>query len=235
MSQLTTVGFEPPVDFPVEPYEKVHLCLTKYKDLNKAQWHLFALGWNGLAYRYRALAECDQAFTASIKLSASPIPEVRYEQGKSFFGFFTNSVSAVSSFFFSMYCVASILDVNNFPVTRPEDLNVYPKDVEDRFQRYFGGETLQKNMTWCLKESMYWKLNDIHRVLMHRGMPPRRFHKGGDLHDKTTMPSNLPASSDKWKLDLPVDESSTNSHRQWLSNALDRLVSSAADFCGKRL
>lgn len=60
MPKLTTVGFEPPSDFPVEAYETVHLYLTKYKDTNKAQWQLFSLGWNGLAYRYRALVEYDQ-------------------------------------------------------------------------------------------------------------------------------------------------------------------------------
>ncbi len=235
MPKLTTVGFEPPSDFPIKPYEAVHLCLKKYKDINKTQWQLFALGWNGLAYRYRALVEYDQEFTASIRVSTSPPPEERYDQGKSFFGFFVNSISAIYCFFFSMYCIGSILDPNRFPTIEPNDLSIYPKGVADLFHHCFRGDDLQQDMEWCLKESTYWKINNIHRVLMHRGMPPRRFHKGGELHDITTMPSNLPAPSDHWQFDLPVDEWITASYRQWLSIALGRLVNSASIFCNKRL
>jgi len=232
---LTTVGFEPPSDFPIEAYETVHLYLNKYKDINKTQWQLFALGWNGLAYRYRALVEYDQEFTALIRVSASPPPEERYEQGRSFFGFFANSISAIHCFFFSMYCMASILDPGIFPTAGTNDLGVYPKDIADKFRECFAGDALQEDMAWCLKESTYWKINNIHRVLMHRGMPPRRFHKGGELHDVTTMPSNLPTPSDQWQFDLPVDEWITASHRQWLSVALGRLVNSASKFCSKKL
>lgn len=134
-----------------------------------------------------------------------------------------------------MYCMASILEPGKFRTAGPDDLGVYPKEIADKFHEYFPGDALQEAMAWCLKESAYWKINDIHRVLVHRGMPPRMFHKGGDLHDITTMPSNLPALSDHWQFDLPVDEWITASRRQWLSVALGRLANSASEFCGKRL
>lgn len=171
----------------------------------------------------------------SIQTILSPPPEERCDQGKSFFSFFVNSISAISCFFFSMYCIGSMLDPNRFPTIEPNDLSIYPKHIADLFHHCFRGDDLQQDMEWCLKESSYWKINNIHRVLMHRGMPPRRFHKGGELHDITTMPSNLPAPSDHWQFDLPVDEWITASYRQWLSIALGRLVNSASIFCDKRL
>jgi len=62
-----------------------------------------------MAYRYRALAEYDEEFTASVMVSTSPAPEERYRQGKTLFWFFVNAVSVIECFFYSANCIASIL------------------------------------------------------------------------------------------------------------------------------
>jgi hypothetical protein len=236
MPKLNTVGFTPPPDFPVEAYNKVHQYLNKYKDTHKVQWSLFSSGWNGLAYRYRAMAEYDERFTTSVKeFGNSPPPEERYEQGKALFGFFTNAVSVIDCFFFSIYCIASILQPNVFPVSQSGDLEFTPTDFARRFDTKFQNYSLSVATQQCLRDSTYWKINDIRRVLIHRGMPPRKFYQGGERHGMATMPTNLPAPSDQWQFDFPVDEQTTKMFREWLSNTLVGLMDSADKFCAIKL
>jgi hypothetical protein len=235
MAKLTTVGFTAPPDFPAEAYNKLHSCLNKYKDTHRVQWTLFSLGWNGLAYRYRALAEYDEQFTISVNLSNSPPPEERYKQGKAFFGFFVNAISAIDCFFFSTYCMASILKPDVFPLTKSSDLEFSPANVASKFRAEFSQEPLLTEMKRCIKHSTYWEINDIRRVLTHRGMPPRKFYAGGERNGMATMPTNLPAPSDQWQFDLPVDAQTTTSLRQWLCDTIKGLVAAANDFCNRKL
>ena len=235
MVKLNTVGFEAGPDFPTEVYNKIHSCLNKHKDTHKTQWALFGLGWNGLVYRYRALVEYDEDFTQSIKISASPPPEERYKQGKAFFGFFVNALSVIECFFFSAYCIASILEPDEFSVSKCDDLESQPRDTKERFDAKFHDDRLTAAMQRCLHESTYWKMNDVRRVLLHRGMPPRRFYKGGERDGMTTMPKNLPAPSDQWQFDFPVDAETTKSCRQWLSQILKELIEALDEFCTLRL
>ena len=236
MSKLTTVGFEPPPDFPTEGYNKVHLRLNKYKDTHNVQWGLFGLGWNGLAYRYRAMAEYDEEFTNSVKISGnSPPPDERYKQGKAFFGFFTNAVSVIECFVFSIYCIASILKPSVFPVSQSSDLEFTPREFTKTFDANFQNDSLSATMQQCLNDSTYWKMKDIRRVLIHRGMPPRKFYRGGERDGMATMPTNLPAPSDQWRFDFSVDENTTAMFRKWLGDTLKGLIDSANDFCVSKL
>jgi len=236
MPKLNTVGFTPPPDFPVEAYNKVHQCLNKYKDTHEVQWTLFGLGWNGLAYRYRAMAEYDEEFTNSVKISGnSPPPEERYKQGKALFDFFVNAVSVIECFSFSIYCIASIIKPDVFPVSQSGDLEFTPTNFAERFDINFQNDSLSVAIQQCFHDSTYWKMNDIRRVLIHRGMPPRRFYKGGERNGMATMPTNLPAPSDQWRFDFSVDEQTTTMFRKWLGDALKELVDSSVDFCTGRL
>lgn len=236
MSKLTTVGFEPPPDFPAEGHNKVRLHLNKYKDTHQAQWGLFSLGWNGVVYRYRAMVEYDEQFTTSVKkFGSSPPFEERYQQGKAFFGFFTNAVSVIECFAFSIYCIASILKPSVFPVSQSSDLEFTLRVFTNTFEANFQNDSLSATMQQCLNDSTYWKMNDIRRVLIHRGMPPRKFYRGGERDGMATMPTNLPAPSDQWQFDLPIDTQTTALHRQWLSTTLTGLINAAGEFCSGRL
>jgi hypothetical protein len=58
---------------------------------------------------------------------------------------------------------------------------------------------------------------------------------GGERNGLATMPTNLPAPSDQWQFDLPVDAQTTASLRQWLCDTLRDLVDAANDFCNRKL
>jgi hypothetical protein len=179
-----------PPEFPAEAYNKVHSCLVKYGNPHPAQRKSFSLGWNGLAYRYRALIDYDEEFTTSVKISNSPPPQERYKQGKALFGFFTNAVSAIDCFFYSAYCMASILNPGAFPISRSKDLRFYPEDVAAKFSTNFPDDRLSIEMGLCLEEPSYKEMKNMRVVLTHRGMPPRAFYAGGDRNGTATMPKN---------------------------------------------
>jgi len=236
MSKLTSVGFIPPPDFPAEAHNNVHQRLNEYKDTQRKQLRLFRLGWNGLAYRYRAMAEYDDEFTASVKkFGNSPPFEERYKQGKALFGFFINAVSVIDCFFFSTYCMASILKPDDFPISQSKDLVFYKNPVMVKFNEHFPKEHLSKNMKRCLGADSYRQLNNIRKVLIHRGTPPRSFDVGGEHNGIATMPINPEAPSNQWQFDFPVDEHTTKMFREWLSDTLKDLIDSAADFCKRQL
>lgn len=233
--KLTSVGILMPPEFPAEMYNRVHSCLVKYGDTHPAQRKLFSLGWNGLAYRYRALVDYDEEFTTSVKISNSPPPEERYKQEKALFGFFVNTVSAIECFFYSTYCMASILNPNTFPISKSKDLKFYPVDVVKKFEAEFSGDPLLIQMRLCIDASIYNEMKDMRDVLTHRGMPPRAFYAGGDRNGMATMPENIKDPIDQWQFNLPVNARTTAIRRQWLDDMLKTLTAAAYDFCDQRL
>lgn len=234
-AKLTTVGFMMPPEFPAEAYDEVHSRLVKYKETHPIQWESFGLGWNGLAYRYRALAEYDEEFTASIMVSTSPAPEERYRQGKALFGFFVNAVSVIDCFFYSANCIASILKPNIFPLSKSEDLIIYPEKVKQRFAAEFSNDPLSNAMSLCVGNCLYKKMKPIRDVLTHRGAPPRKFYAGGDRDGLATMPNNVKAPVNQWQFDFAVDTGTTASRREWLSRILKDLIEAANEFCNREL
>lgn len=243
MQKLDTVGFIPPKDFPAKRYNNIHKCINEYKDthddqngLLKAQRSLFRLGWNGLAYRYRAMAEYDEQFTTYIKkFGNSPPPEERYQQGKAFFGFFANAVSVIDCFLYSTYYIASILKPDAFPLPKSATSVFYPASVASKFSENFPSDKLTKQIANCLNADDYRRMKKMRNVLSHRGMPPRRFYAGGERNGMATMPINPEASSDQWQFDFSVDERTTKMFREWLSDTLKGLVDSAEKFCASKL
>jgi len=232
---LTSVGFVVPSDFPSEAYERIHKLLVKYKDINRVQWQSFGLGWNGLAYRYRAMAEYDEQYGSSIKaFGNSPPSEERYKQGKALFGFFVSAVSTIECFFYSAYWVGAILAPGTFP-SDSKAIKLYPSDIAKKFEATFPEDSFSKQMIRCVCQSTYAEIKNVRDVLSHRGMLPRRFYKGGERNGMATIPANPKDLSDQWQYDLSIDEKTTATRRQWLSGELERLTSAASKFCERKL
>lgn len=235
-SKLTSTGFAMPSDFPLGLHDKIHGLLVNYKDTHPTQWMSFGSGWNGLAHRYRAMDEYHKEFMASItKHGNSPPPEERYGQERALFGFFTNAISTVDCFFYSTYWIGAILKPDEFPSDPIKLKYIYPRYVMERFNNNFTGDDLTNRMIVCVCEPTYSEIKDMRDVLGHRGMLPRRFYKGGERNGMATMPANPKDSSDLWRYDLSIDEKTTATRRQWLSDTLKDLTSVAADFCEKNM
>jgi hypothetical protein len=228
--------FRMPTDFPLEVHDKISGMLVKYKDTHPTQWLSFGVAWRGLKNRYRATDEYHKEFTDSImKHGNSPSPEERYGQERALFGFFTSAISTVDCFFYSTYWIGAILKPGEFPSDPKKLKYMYPRDVVERFNTNFPGDDLTNRMIVCVCEPTYNEMRDMRDVLGHRGELPRRFDRGGERDGMATMPTNPKDPSDQWRYDLSIDEKTTATRRQWLSDTLRDLTSVAADFCEKNM
>ena len=236
-TKTASLGFQMSLDFPMKSYKKVNECLTKHKDSHPIQWRSFGLGWNGVAYRYRAMTEYDKEFTKSVKsFGNSPQPEVRYEQGRALFGFFVNAVSTIECFFYATYCIASFLKPCDFSIQDPKALkSVSPANVEALFKVHFPKDALTTQMTKCVSEPAHTQIRDMRDVLSHRGMLPRNFYAGGERDGMATIPINPKDSPDIWKYDLPITEVTTALYRRWLCDNLTKLSQATDKFLRNRL
>lgn len=231
----TNLGIVMPFDFPIKPYNEVHQYLIKYHISKKVECTLLRIAWNGLGYRYRAMASHDEQFTTSVNKSNSPPPEERYIQENALFGFFINAVSGMECLFFSIYCMASLLDTNSFPVMESKELKFYPHNVKELFIKNYPNEGLSGLMKSFLDNIKWKELNDFRTVLFHRGIPPRSFYKGGERDGTATMPINPKESSHMWQYDFPIDEMTTSLYRHWLSTELINLLNCVEGFCKSKL
>ncbi len=233
---LSNVGFKMPPDFPSDIYLQVNTDLAKFKATHEDQQSSFGMGWNGVAYRYRSSIDYDREFTNSvIKYSNSPPHEERYNQERYLFGFFVNAISTLECFFFSNYCIASILKPMEFPMIRARNLKFYPSDVEENFNILFPSDSLSIKQTKCLKDPYFKKIKDMRDVLSHRGMPPRSFYRGGPRDGMATMPDNIRDLSTQWQFDFPIDQQTTSLPRAWLSTMLQELIEATVNFCNSNL
>lgn len=235
-TRLTSVGFVVPPDFPSEAHDRIHALLVKYKDTNPVQWRSFGFGWNGLAYRYRAMAEYDEQYTSLMQaFGNSPPPEERYKQGKALFGFSVSAVSAIECFFYSCYWVGAILKPSELPSSAKAVSRLYPVDIARIFVAVFPEDSFSQQMERCVHEPMHAEMREVRDALSHRGMLPRHFYRGGERNGMATMPTNPKDLSNEWQYDLLIDERTTAIRRQWLSGQLKNLTSAAISFCDRRL
>ena len=235
-TKLASLGFLMPDDFPAKPYENVHSSLGKYMDTHKAQWTSFGSGWNGVRYRYRAMAEYDEQFTTSIKNHGnSPPYEERYKQDNSLFGFFVCAVSTIECFFYSTYWIGVILKPKEFPSDFKSLEGLYAKTIAHKFNANFQGDALTEQMTQCVKNTMYTAMKNMRDVLSHRGNLRRAFHQGGERNGIATMPINPKDSPDKWQDDFSIDTDTTTLYHRWLRDNLTGLITATDNFCKQKV
>jgi len=187
------------------------------------------MGWNGVAYRYRALVEYDEEFTESISVSVSPPGEERYWQERAYFGFFTSALSVFECYFYSAYCIGSILEPNVFRMSQANHLRRYPKDVSKRYSAVFTNDPLSDRMASLILHDKFTEIDDRRNVLSHRGSIRRAFGLSA------TMPRNVTELPDQWDQGVSIDVNTTASLRQWISDELEGLVDAAALFCKAKL
>ncbi len=228
-------GIAMPLDFPLKTYNEIHLYLVKYGSSKKTEHTLFSVAWNGLGYRFRAMAEHDEKYILSTIKPKPHSHEDLYIQGNEFFSFFYCGVSALDCLFFSIYNIGSLLDTVTFPVMDAKELDIKRVDVKQKFRSKFTGDTLSISLTNIIKDPMCKGFYDYRNVLSHRGLLPRNIYAGGERDGTITIPINPRESSHNWIYDLPFDKDTTSSYRLWISTKLTNILSDVEVFCKSRL
>jgi hypothetical protein len=102
---LSAIELTVPDDFPAKQFEAVHNKLATYDG------HTYSLSFDALraiAYRFIALADYDESFTASIKqYGISSSHAIRYNEDRDLFGFFSNGFSVFEAFWFALFAIGA--------------------------------------------------------------------------------------------------------------------------------
>lgn len=198
--KLTTIGLIMPKVFPVEPYESIHKRIVKKKDDYRKSWNQYAGAWNAVGYRFLSCNNNDKAFTESIqKAGNAPPPSERYIQESNLFGFFVSGLSTIESLLYGLYAIASIIKVEEFPITTFIDLkSITPKNTKNKFKKEFTKLNITVFLEKLINDENYKEWKNIRNVLAHRTSPGKHFFVGGNhsgdalwingihIYDKTT-------------------------------------------------
>ncbi len=224
-----------PDDFDVDLYDSICASITKRGQYHHRADSHFAYAWKAIAYRFRAMAECDEDFTDSFpKRLSLPIEErfaERYRQEKAVFGFFANGISSIECFFYAAYCFACIVNPNGFPLTDSQDLKFTPLSAYKKFATHLRGDGLTSEMECCLRDPKYREAREMRDVLMHRGALPRTVRLESGQPDLVAIPENPKDLSDDWRYKIELRADFTMTRRQWLSDTLAHLLARTSEYC----
>jgi hypothetical protein len=222
-STLESMGFPP--TFPIAAYDAVGDHIRKYAV--SREWKAWAMGWKGVAYRYRAAFEDHEAFVAA--LHPPEDGDQRFRQERSFYGLLTNGMSVISCCSYAVYAMVSLVAPTVFPIATAKDLRFYPEDVARKLASApspFQTDAITVALTNCIQDAQYSEMKELRNALDHRGMPGRLRELGGPDY----IPSNLQDLPDQWMVDLRFDTPMSQRLLDWLTAQLTSLLGAAASF-----
>lgn len=220
---LKTNGLIMPNDFPTLQYEAIFDRVSR-KANSSVFIDQFAPAWNAVAYRYRALAEDERGFTALVN-HTTPEPQIRYEQERALFGFFSNGFSIFESTFYGLFALGAMLSPVNFPIASPrEQQRISPQSTMVSFKAAFAGDAINDAINILITNTDYIEWREIRNILTHRAAPGRTFFVGiGGPNDEP-----LP---DQWKIKgIALDKNMAVGRRRRLSDLLTQILDACQRF-----
>ena len=226
MAQSAGTGVEMPSDFPLAEHDKVTKRLGPYQPTHKELYTEYGGGWNGITYRFRACADADETFTASIKKAHAPPSEERLKQETALYTFFSAGYAVIESFVYAVHSIGAMLKPDGFPMKSEADLKkINTHTTTKRFAEQFPGTPLAERLALLLASDERKKFGNARNMLAHRGQPPRAFSMnlsiGADPGPGPTAWVNM---------GLMINEATTAERRSWLAKELENCTKVAATF-----
>ena len=222
---LSLNGLTVPDDFPASPFEAVYAKLAPHTGHDAYPKLVGALA--AIAIRFKALAEYDQQFTASIKAHGDgPGQPWRYEQDRDLFGFFSNGISIFDAFCFALFSIGALKGSPEFPLKTEDERKVDCRTMRKAYGAAFPGDPLLNVLEQIEKQMEDFRV--IRNILTHRAVPSRTF--------KVSSGSSGPDSA--WfprLLNLQIDAETTSSQRSQLANLLRSGFDATVIFVNARL
>lgn len=225
---LQTNGLIVQNDFPAASYGEIHKLVAGNWSTHALYEH-FTGAWSAVAYRFRDLVDCGDAFIELLKTyGTAPEPEERYQQEKSLFGFFSSGFSTFESLFYGLFTIGAFIAPAAFPLLTPKDQQqVSPIRAKDAFKKAFATDPIITVITGILADPDFQRWREVRNVLTHRTAPGRRMYVSIGSDD--TPP-------DEWKLNnVPLDTSIISSNRVALTRLLKELLTATQTFVTARL
>ena len=220
---LSTNGLTMPDDFPVAAYEAVHGKMTPFSGVNNEVYGQFAGAWNAISYRYRAFADCDELFTASISThGAAPNAIERYRQERDLFGFFSNGFSTFEAFFYAVFAAGAFLQPAVFLIaTSADQQRITASRTIEAYARAVPKDAIVGRLQQIINDTAYRELRDIRNVLTHRSAPGRTIH----------VAFGSEAAPNQWKLsNIVLDQNTTATRRAHAARLLAAALEAFREF-----
>jgi hypothetical protein len=219
MEALSINGLVMPTDFPRDLYEAVQNKLNRFQ---KQYGHDYFIGaWSAISYRYHAVVDHDDDFTASlIKHGPGPGQPLRYHQERNLFGFFSNGVSVLDAYCFAMFAVGAILIPSNFSLV--DEWKIDWKFTSIAYKSSFPGDPMPAVLDKLWVDPAYVDLREIRNVLTHRGVPPR--------HHSLPIGSDAKPTAILGRVNIALDKETTSSRRQQVVRLLSTALEAALSF-----
>lgn len=230
---LSMIGLEMPDDFPGQQFNRIS---AKTQHLGSSPTATAAAYWElsgalrALAYRYRAVIEHGDAFTALIvSHGASPPAEIRCQQEQSLFDFFSAGFSALDSLFYAAFALGTCIDPAAFPLaTDKERRRVSPDRTVNAYRERFPTGQPLLAIQELANSSAFTGWRDVRNILTHRAAPGRTFYVSVGSDDETPV--------DTWKpFDIPLDYRLTADRRAALSSLLQSPMTALAELAEAHL
>jgi hypothetical protein len=223
---LSINSLDMPRDFPAEKFEAVYKKLRGAYSGRTRHEVLVVGALNAITYRFKSLAECDESFTALIKAHAPD--QLRYEQERDLFAFFSNVYSMFDAFCFALFAVGALIDPAKFPLKNDKDERKVNWDkMPKAIRKAFPSDPICTVLENIATNNMFKDLRAIREILTHRAVPPRAFMI-------TTAPS--PASSDVIpRLNMTIDATTTSSRRSQVADLLRSGLEATQNFVEARV
>jgi hypothetical protein len=215
-------GSTVPDDFPASQFE------TWYQKLGSAYGGLAGYGLifeaqNAISYRFKALAEYDQSFTASFNAHRDGQP-FRYHQERDLFGFFSNGYSVFEAFCFALFAVGTLKNPAHFPLTcGKHEQAVRWNKMQQHYLKAFPGDPILNVLKTIADDAAFKELGNIRNILTHRAVGARQLSAG-------TGPSPAPPDNIPRLNNLLLDAGTTSTRRSHVARLLGSGLEAAHKF-----
>jgi hypothetical protein len=227
-------GIQLPVDFPEASYNQIAIYVGPSQPRFAIAYRHYAGAWNAVGFRFKAAAEADDGFSAS--LSANSSVEHRYHQELLLFQFFSNAVAVLDSCAYALHAIGNMLEPLQFLLTGPSLRAADFRRVVKQFRCDFPSEPVSAALKAMDAHAIASELRDIRNILSHRVASTRAY-------TLSTGPGPDPPAV--WNVDhlepssglraLAVDAQITGRYRAWLSQELTALFPHIEAFVKGRL
>ena len=205
----------------------------------------FYSAWVAMAFRFRACADHHRNFAAVFQRTrgASQDMNLLYQEDDALFGFFMKGLSALESFYYSLYALGALISTpiqtpgvppsDRFPWLDPNEpkklRKITPEGTRDTFKKSFPGQPITEHLERLIDDPHYQAWCDIRNVLAHRAATAGRIVYLGPLKDGPSF------SVTPWAFDIPLDAMMTASRYDWLRETINSGVEETAAFAEQQL
>jgi hypothetical protein len=220
--------------------------------LHRFEYEHFYSAWVGVAFRFRACTMHSENFTAVFQRTGGTAQgEDVYQEDDALFGFFVKGLSALESFYYSLYAlgalivtstqVPSVPPAEQFPllthlvdpVHRGESPRfITPKKTCDAYRQAFPGWPITELLGRMQEDELYKEWSEIRNILAHRVATAGRTMQMSSPNFSFNEP---PLAVKPWGMNLTINAKTTASRYTWLREIINTALKETAAFVAQQL